>query len=183
MPTKRRRLFFDIEKNLVYLVKSKNMKDVFYLPKYYQIEIDRLNNEIKVYSNSKHAKGRELKQYLTPSGYLSVKVNNKSETIHSLVAKFYIGERPKNLCVNHKDGNKLNNMPENLEYVTISENIKHSILNGMHICNRPELINSYIDGRCRDIVKYKHNWYLNNREKILNKAKARYNERKKTRTI
>ena len=159
------------------------MKENFYLPSYYQIVIDRSTNEIKVFSNSKHAKGRELKQYLNSFGYLTVKLNNKRESIHSLIAKFYLGERPKNLCVNHIDGNKLNNMPENLEYVTIAENIKHSISNGMHICNRPEMMGRYIDGRTKNKTEYKRSWYLENRERILNKSKVRYNERKQARTI
>jgi hypothetical protein len=151
----------------------------FELPKYYKISINIETGQVIVHSNSKHAKGRELSQNKSPDGYLRVKLNNKNVSIHSLVAKFILGERPKDYVINHKDGNKLNNKVSNLEYVTIAENIKHSVENGMHICNRPELMGNYKDGRCKDKVEYKRNWYLENKQRLLTKAKNRYNDKKK----
>ena len=167
-----------LKKFLVYLDKSNNMPDIFFYPPYYSIQVCKENKEIKIYSNSKHAKGRELSQYLNKDGYLKVHFKDKSHFIHSLIAKFYLGQRPNGLCVNHIDGNKLNNMPDNLEYVTLAYNTKHSISNGMHICNKPELMPRYKDGRCKDIVKYKRNWYLENRDRILKKAKLNYESKK-----
>jgi len=155
------------------------MINKFELPKYYEISINDETGQVNVYSNSKHAKGRELLQHINSNGYLSVKLNNKNVSIHSLVAKFILGERPKDYVINHKDGNKLNNKASNLEYVTIAENIKHSVENGMHICNRPELMGNYKDGRCKDKVEYKRNWYLENKQRLLTKAKNRYNDKKK----
>jgi len=165
--------------SLVSLVKSKKMISKFELPKYYEISINIETGRVIVHSNSKHAKGRELSQNKSPDGYLRVKLNNKNVSIHSLVAKFILGERPKDYVINHKDGNKLNNKVSNLEYVTIAENIKHSVENGMHICNRPELMGNYKDGRCKDKVEYKRNWYLENKQRLLTKAKNRYNDKKK----
>lgn len=150
----------------------------FELPKYYRLEIDLDTGEIKIFSNSKHSKGKELSQYLNPYGYKRVKMNNKNIQVHSIIAELFLGERPQGLVVNHIDGNKLNNHPNNLEYVNIAENIKHSINNGMHICNRPELMPTYKDGRCKDKVKYKQDWYNINKERILSKAKERYNLKK-----
>ena len=147
----------------------------FNFPKYYRIQINEDTGEVKVFSNSKHAKGRELSQFLNPSGYLRVKMNSKSYEIHRIVAKFFIGERPEGLCVNHIDGNKLNNKPSNLEYITISENVKHAISSGLHVCCTPEKIGTYKDGRTRDKVKYKHDWYMENRERILLKLKNKSN--------
>lgn len=64
-------------------------------------------------------------------GYQSVFLRKKGNrgrnvTVHSLVASAFIGPRLDGLEVNHKDGNKLNNNVENLEYVTRSENAKHA---------------------------------------------------------
>lgn len=153
----------------------------FELPKYYKLLINIENGEVKIFSNSKHAKGRELSQNKSSSGYLRIKFNNKNYQIHSLVANYILGERPHGLCVNHIDGNKLNNRPSNLEYVTISENIKHSIRTGLHICNRPEQMGRYIDGRCKDKVKYKRNWYIQNRQKVLERVKKNYNDKQQQR--
>ena len=96
------------------MVKSKKMINKFELPKYYEISINVETGQLNVYSNSKHAKGRELSQNKSPDGYLRVKLNNKNVSIHSLVAKFILGERPKDYVINHKDGNKLNNKESNL---------------------------------------------------------------------
>mmetsp|Transcript_43426 Transcript_43426/g.139579 ORF Transcript_43426/g.139579 Transcript_43426/m.139579 type:complete len:374 (-) Transcript_43426:303-1424(-) len=47
--------------------------------------------------------------------------------VHRLVARAFVGPPPgDDLDVNHKDGNKDNNHVNNLEYMTRSENIKHS---------------------------------------------------------
>lgn len=152
----------------------------FQLPKYYQVEINLENGLIKINSNSKHAKGRELSIFKNQDGYLFVKINNRCTPIHSIIAKLFLGERPLNYVVNHKDGNKLNNKPDNLEYVTIAENTKHSIKFGMHICNRPELMGNYKDGRCKNIKVYKKNWYEQNKDRILKKMKNNYRDKKKS---
>jgi hypothetical protein len=155
----------------------------FKMPKYYEVSINLETGEVKVFSNSKHAKGRELSVNKSESGYLQVKMNNKNYSIHSLVANFILGERPKDYVVNHKDGVKTNNKPSNLEYVTLAENTRHSVRHGMHICNRPELMPTYKDGRCKDKVKYKHDWYLQNKQRILEKVKKRYYDKKRVAQI
>lgn len=51
----------------------------------------------------------------------------KCIAVHRLVALTYLGPPPApGMQVNHRDGNKLNNHWENLEWMTAKENIKHS---------------------------------------------------------
>lgn len=63
-------------------------------------------------------------------GYLRVTFskNNvqKRFLVHRLVAKYFIKNNVNKICVNHIDGNKTNNNYFNLEWVTYSENEKHS---------------------------------------------------------
>lgn len=53
------------------------------------------------------------------------------KSVHSLVALTFIGERPDGYQINHKDGNKINNRVENLEYVTPRDNSHHAIATGL----------------------------------------------------
>jgi len=60
-------------------------------------------------------------------GYLCVRLSEnckiKQYFVHRLVALTFIGES--NLTVNHKDFNKENNHIDNLEFMTIKENLNH----------------------------------------------------------
>lgn len=61
-------------------------------------------------------------------GYLRVGLRKKGKTksyfVHCLVAQAFLGEA-NGLTVNHKDENKLNNRADNLEYMTLAENIRY----------------------------------------------------------
>ena len=50
----------------------------------------------------------------------------KTHLVHALVARAFLGPRPKGAQVNHKDGVKSNNRLGNLEYVTPKQNIAHA---------------------------------------------------------
>lgn len=71
-------------------------------------------------------KGRELKIRTDKDGYSRVRFthNNKRITkgVHRLVAKAFISN-PNNLpCINHKNENKKDNYPENLEWCDVNYN-------------------------------------------------------------
>lgn len=48
--------------------------------------------------------------------------------VHRLVALYFCKGYSKNLVVNHKDGNRQNNVYTNLEWVTQRDNIRHSVI-------------------------------------------------------
>jgi len=79
--------------------------------------------------------GKKLSVYTSADGYLkaTLTLNGRphSRYFHELVCAAFIGGRPNGYQINHIDGNKLNNSPENLEYCTISENIKHAFRLGL----------------------------------------------------
>ena len=72
-----------------------------------------------------------LKGYDCGKGYDTVKLNGKNYYRHKVVAECFIGDKPKGYCINHIDGNKLNNDYRNLEYVTFQENYKHALDNNL----------------------------------------------------
>ena len=74
-------------------------------------------------------KAKVLKPYLRGGkagsiGYQTVYICGKNKRVHRLVAIAFIGNPPDGCIVHHKDGNKQNNVLENLAYITYSENAK-----------------------------------------------------------
>lgn len=55
---------------------------------------------------------------------------------HILVASAWLGEKPDDMEINHRDGNKANNRVWNLQYVTHSDNCQHAVYIGVHKIKR-----------------------------------------------
>lgn len=95
-----------------------------------------VSNLGRIYSYEKYRhNGKFLKQNIRKDGYmevgLSLNKNRKTFSVHRLVANAFV-ENDMNLPeVNHKDGDKANNIASNLEWVTSSENQIHAIKNGL----------------------------------------------------
>lgn len=49
-----------------------------------------------------------------------------------LIALTFLGEPPEGFTVNHKDGNRFNNRVENLEWLSLGDNIRHGFASGLY---------------------------------------------------
>ena len=80
--------------------------------------------------------GKLLRTNITRSRYRRITIWDGSKpftiAIHRIVAEAFLGEAPfVNAVVNHLDGNPSNNAVSNLEWATISQNVKHAYDTGL----------------------------------------------------
>lgn len=93
-----------------------------------------VSNQGRVRSFHKSIKNPEIPRILAPGnvrGYRQIVLRkdgkNASGLVHRLVAMAFIGPPPTpDHQINHKDFDKSNNVPENLEWVTSAENVIYS---------------------------------------------------------
>jgi len=88
-----------------------------------RIVVDRMNRRLKTL---KSAVGRD--------GYIQAALcrggKSHTKTIHRLVLNAFVGKK-ENLQCNHINGIKTDNRLENLEWVTMSTNLKHAFVIGL----------------------------------------------------
>lgn len=120
-------------------------RDVIGYEELYEVSnLGQVRTKEKIRWNSKCFAFRKVR-YLTikehPSGYiyaaLSKDKKQRRYLVHRLVADAFIPNTNNKPFVNHMDGNKLNNVLSNLEWVTRSENAIHAFKIGLQ-CNKGE---------------------------------------------
>lgn len=87
-------------------------------------------------SNEVRCDGRVLRPWLSSSGYKVVyvvtpRLGRKACSVHRLVAEAFHGYQDSGMDVNHIDGDKTNNAPQNLEWVTRAQNMAHARSTGL----------------------------------------------------
>lgn len=92
-------------------------------------------NKIRSNGRKDNRKGKKLKPATDKNGYLRITLSNndkrKSYCVHRLVARAFLDNYDNKLQVNHINGIKNDNRIENLEMVSLQQNIKHSIETGL----------------------------------------------------
>ena len=121
-------------------------------------------------------RGQVISTPLNDEGYPKVNLNRDGHrvhrSVHTLVMLAFVGPRPADLEVLHKDGNPAHNQLANLSYGTRSENVQDSIAHGTNVnaskthCNSGHAFtddNTYRLGsrrncrRCTDIRRQRYN--------------------------
>lgn len=75
---------------------------------------------------------------ISAKGYVRVSLSrgpasNRFWMLHRLVAAAFIGPCPDGMEVNHRNGNKLDNRSDNLEYVSHRDNVLHAFAAGLTV--------------------------------------------------
>lgn len=73
-----------------------------------------------------------MSQHKNNSGYLIVRIKEKTKLVHRMVALAFCDGYSEGLCVNHIDAVRTNNHASNLEWVTYKENIRDCMRRGTH---------------------------------------------------
>jgi hypothetical protein len=122
------------------------------------IHPDHPNYECSSYGRVRNKKTKRCLVLQLVNGYyfVGIQINNsrKSQRVNILICQVFNGPplpEIKNPIVNHRDGNKLNNNKDNLEWCTVKDNSKHAHKMNLNLSSKPciqyslsgEVINYY----------------------------------------
>lgn len=114
-----------------------NKKEIW---RYVEFDFDSIKIEVSNLGRVRELGGELRSIHDNGFGYKIAPVYNritgrsKNHYVHRLVALAFIGEPPEGKTqINHKDGDKENNVVDNLEWVSAKDNIKHMHEEGLNI--------------------------------------------------
>jgi hypothetical protein len=85
--------------------------------------------------NGRYKGLKELSPCVDCLGYKATKLRMYRKIfrvrLHTLVAEHFCKKQSHHNCVNHLDGNKLNNNASNLEWTTLGDNVRHAVSTGL----------------------------------------------------
>lgn len=153
-------------------------KDVPGYEGYYQASnLGRIKSAERIVKHNcggpKKIKEKILKGYINRYGYIRVDLSkrgvNKKFSAHRIVAMTFLGKSE--LHVNHIDGVKTNNNINNLEYVTLQDNVAHAVKTGLiknnSIINKEAIIKDYKEGYRLRMLEVKYNTSHHEIRKVL----------------
>lgn len=152
-------------KNKVYLLKRKTSSTVENLEGEVWMDVDEFKGIIQI-SNYQRVKRLVRKSVLTEklltvtirdTGYYCIRIQKDGigyiRKVHRLYAIAFIPNPENKPCINHKDGNKLNNNKDNLEWVSIRENIHHAIDAGLINNNGENNVSAKLTNKQAKVLK------------------------------
>lgn len=95
-----------------------------------------IHRDSRIYSK----KTKRFMKFQVVNGYYTLILDKPRLSVHRLIAIQFLPNPENKNMVNHKDGNKLNNHVDNLEWATDSENQIHAALNNS---SRVRCVNQY----------------------------------------
>jgi hypothetical protein len=136
-------------------------------------------------------KGRFIKQFGYEGNYYTVNMTDdegirRRKYVHRLLAETFLLNPENKPQVNHKDGNKFNNLLHNLEWVTIKENNIHAYEKGLKKSRKGEghhnkkltekevLEIISLKGICQKDIAAAYGITTSNVSQIINKKKWRH---------
>lgn len=136
----------------------------------------------KITSNKRYATRRWKSRILKGRGdnyntgkRVNLWKNGKSKDclVARIVATTFLGFPPEGFTVNHIDGNRLNNHIDNLEWLSLADNIRHGFATGLYptkqvALQRDGTLFEFISMTKCDIFLGKHRGYTSNRLKSHN---------------